>query len=235
MLNIKKKLLQNLKDNLQKYRKLNKGKESNLDYIDKVSDFYDVIDQVTAEIGQLTATDAQTVFADIITEMELLSSSLANLDTFKTENHDILARLDILANLILGQNIDGSKASDLTVMFDSSGITGYSDIRSSMIDLQNKYSDFLFEIAKNALLSDHIFVEVQSQLDDNQVAAMIASIKDAGKDINMLQSLLLGINSNNDSVITKTLYNIYQMNIRKVEQSVLKNRRKFRRITSSVT
>ena len=132
----KRDLLQKLRANLDKFYKLNKGKEYTENFIRKVSQFHDVINRLSEEIGQLAATDANTVFKDIIDEIEFLSNSLDNLDTFNTENHEIVNRLSMLSNIILGQNIDDTSIEDERIMLDGTGIEGFDSIRSSMVDLK---------------------------------------------------------------------------------------------------
>ena len=219
----KRDLLQKLKANLDKFYKLNKGKEHTDNYIRKVAQFHDVINRLTEEVGQLTATDASTVFKDIVDEIEFLSNSLDNLDVFSAENQEIITRLNMLSNLILGQNIDDTSIEDERVMLDGTGIEGFDALRSSMVDLKNKYNDFLYKIAEDAFLNDPIFVENKDKIKDGDevIPTWLKSIKEKGKDIGTLEAYFLGINSNEDSVISKVLNNLLNANIWKVRQSVL--------------
>lgn len=223
----KRDLLQKLRANLDKFYKLNKGKEYTENFIRKVSQFHDVINRLSEEIGQLAATDANTVFKDIIDEIEFLSNSLDNLDTFNTENHEIVNRLSMLSNIILGQNIDDTSIEDERIMLDGTGIEGFDSIRSSMVDLKNKFNDFLSRIAKDALLNDPIFVEnrdnpkYKDSLTQEVIDEWIESIEKKGKDIGVGAAYFLGINSNKDSIISKVLNDLFHVNVKKVQQSVL--------------
>lgn len=224
----KRDLLQKLRANLDRFYKLNKGKEYTENFTRRVAQFHEAINRVSEEIGQLTATDANTVFKDIVDEIELLSNSLDNLDTFNTENHEIVNRLNMLSNIILGQNIDDTSIEDNRIMLDGTGIEGFDAIRSSMVDLKNKFNDFLYQIAKDAFLNDPIFVEnrnnplrKESEITDEQVESWLKSIKEKGKDIGTLPAYFLGINSNEDSIISKVLNDLFQVNVKKVRQSIL--------------
>ena len=227
----KRETLQNLKENLSRYVALNKGRESQDSYNETVRDFHEVIGDITEEIGQLTATDAKTVFADIINEIETLSKSLDNIDMFKTENHEILTRLQMISALVTGKDISGKTIqTDGLIVFDKKGLEGFSEIESSVSDLQKKYDDFLYEVAKDAFLNDPIFVENKESFTEDELLDILENIKTKGKDINMLRETFLGINSNYDNILTKVVNDLFQMHVRRVEQNVLKKELKLEKL-----
>ncbi len=218
----KKQLLDNLKKNLDRYYKLNKSEEGTETYKKRVSELHELINKVEDEVGQLTSRDAETVFSDIIEEISELSSILDNPDTFIAENFELTQRLNILSNLILGQNIDGSIIQGDRIMFDGDGIEGYNDkVVAPMVNLQNKYDDFLYKVAKDAFLNDPIFVENKDNFTEEEIEEMLLTIKNKGADINLAQKSFLGANSNIDAIPFKVLINIFQINVRKREQVIL--------------
>ena len=217
----KRMLLEKLKAHLENFYKLNKGKEHTQAYKDKVDTLNKTINEVSNQVSQLLSTNAEVVFADVIEEINTLSDIIDNPDTFSAENLELIDRLNVLANLILGQNIDGSAVDGDRIMFDSSSIENFNSVVTEpMIKLRNKYDDFLYEVAKNAFLNNPIFVENRDKFTDEQIKELILGIKEKGKDINVFQEWFLGANSNGDSILFKTAENLLDINLRKVEASV---------------
>ena len=217
-------LLQSTKNNMSNFIKLNKGRENEDSYIQNIKEFHEVIDTMTEEISNLTTTDAKVVFADIISEIEMLDKSLDSIDMFKTENHEILSRFELLSELILGREASGlTKDREGLIVFDGEGIEGYyENVHKPMDKLQEKYNAFLYQVAKDAFENDPIFVENKEKFDEEELDYVYKSLKTSElNDINPFSKYALGINSNDDSVITKVLNDLFQMHVRKVEQTVL--------------
>ncbi len=219
--NSKRQLLENLKTHLEDYYKLNKGKEHTELYKKRIKELNEVINEVSDELSLLTATDAKTIFRSVINEIEILSEILDNPDTFNAENFELIQRLNILSNLILGQNIDGTSIIGDRIMFNGEGIEGFNDyVVEPMTKLKLKYDDYLYNVAENAFLNNPIFIENRDKFTDEQIQEMLKSVREKGNDINFFQAYFLGVNSNADSILFKIVNDLLQTNVRKVEQSI---------------
>ena len=98
---------------------------------------------------------------------------------FKTENHEILTRLQMISALVTGKDISGTtiKQTDGLIVFDKKGLEGFSEIESAVSDLQKKYDDFLYEVAKDAFLNDPIFVENKESFTEDELLDILENIK----------------------------------------------------------
>lgn len=206
-------LLKKLEDKFESYKTLNKKNYDSEKYKKDVYNFQNTITKLKDEIESLNQDDVNVVFQDVINEMNYLDSLLNTNDVEILGNQDVINRIDLLSQMITGQNLNGELINYDTWSGDS--FMNYdSIIVAGITKLTNKLKNKQQQIIKDLLSKDVIFQANK----DNFTEEEIQSLFDKMSDINFLQEYFLGINSNNDTIAATLLNTTFQTNVQKTKQ-----------------
>lgn len=211
--NYKTDLISKLQHKLISYRILNKHNKHTTEYKKTVSDYLDVINNLTNELEQLKNNEPEIVFSSVANEIEYLYSIIDEGDINKITNQEVINRIDFLSKLITGKDIEGNHSADF--MWDGRDYTGYADnIVEPFMKLKVLYSKRIRSLTKQILFNSEIFKAHKDLLSEDGVNALFED----SADINTIQKLFYGLNANDDTAAITILYSALQENLQKVEQ-----------------
>ena len=221
----KKDLAKRLKSNLANYKKLNTKSKNTLEYMNEVKNFTKAISKIEDDIASLQGVnEAQFILKDIIEELDYLENELTNSNPFSIQNKEIIHRLNVLSKLILGHPITGRtimNSDEAFTQINGSDIEGFNSLKAKMSDTKNEYDAFVKRVAVEAITKNELYLTAIANMEQEDVDKFFEGFKDdLGKDINLAQSYMLGIDSNKDSNYVKGINIIYQTNIKKVQQNI---------------
>lgn len=206
-------LLKKLEDNFETYKILNKNNYGTDKYKTDVYTFQYTINKLKDEIENLDVENTELVFQDVINEINYLNSLLDTTNTELLGNQDIINRIDFLHQMITGENLNGDLVNydvwngDTYVKYDSLIVAG-------ITKLSNKLKTKQQAIIKDLLSKDIIYQAHKDEFTEEEVQSLFEKMSD----INVLQELFLGINSNNDSIVATLLNTTFQTNVQKTKQ-----------------
>ncbi len=206
-------LLKKLEDKYDSYKRLNKSNYGSEKYKTDSYNFQNTITKLKDEIENLNADDASIVFQDVLNEINYLSGLLDTTDTEILGNQDVINRIDFLNQMITGQNLNGELVN-YDVWNGDSFINYDKTIASGLLKLTNK-----LKLKERAIIQDIMSKDIIFQAHkDNFTEEEIQSLFEKRADINMMQDLFLGINSNNDTIAATLLNTTFQTNVQKTKQ-----------------
>jgi len=206
-------LLKRLEDKYETYKTLNKTNYGTHKYKADTYAFQNTITKLKDEIENIDLDNTEVMFQDVINELDYLNGILDTTDTEILGNQDVINRIDFLNQMITGQNLNGELVNynvwngDTYVKYDSL-------IIANMTKLTNKLKTKQQELIKDLLSKDIIFQAHKDNFTEEEVQSLFEKMSD----INILQELFLGINSNNDSVVATLLNTTFQTNVQKTKQ-----------------
>lgn len=206
-------LLRKLEDKFESYKILNKNNYGTDKYKTDSYTFQNTINKLKDELDSLNIDDTEIMFQDVINELNYLNSILDNTSTETLGNQDIINRIDFLNQMITGKNLNGELVNlnvwngDTYLNYDKIVVAGMTKL-ATKLEVKKK------EIINDVLTNDIIFQAHK----DNFTEEEIQSLFEKRSDINTLQNLFLGINSNNDTISATLLNTTFQTNVQKTKQ-----------------
>lgn len=218
----KEELLEKVEKNFEDFKKLNVGKRKSDEYKKRYKEFTEVLENLKQEIGNLkSSSEAEFLFGNILEELDNILSEFETKDPFRAKNFDFFYRADTLSRMLLGQELNGKIVAEDSFIIDGENIEGFDAFIKKAKDVQNAYQKMTFDIAEKAIKDNPLFVMAVEELSEGDVLALFKSMQtDIAEDINMAQQYFLGINSKTDTIYAKAINNLYQTNIKKVQQNV---------------
>lgn len=209
----KKNLLKKLEEKFDSYKILNKANYGSDKYKADSYSFQNTINKLKDELENLNPDSADIMFQDIINEMNYLNDLLDTSNTEILGNQDVINRIDFLNQMITGQNLNGEVVN--YEIWNGNTFPDYDKkILAPMSSLDTKLKFKANSIIKDALSKDILFQANK----DNFTEEEIQSLFEKRSDINILQDLFLGINSNNDTISATLLNTTFQTNVQKTKQ-----------------
>lgn len=206
-------LLKKLEEKLDSYKTLNKSNFGTEKYKKTTYKFQDTINKLKDEIENLDTSKLEIVFQDVLHEIQYLDKTLETTDTEIIANQDVINRIDFLHQMITGENLDGDLVNNQ--VWDGALYDNYDAvIVAGITKLSNKLKTKRQEIIKDLLNKDVIYQAHKENFTEEEVQSLFESMSD----INILQELFLGINSNNDSIVATLLNTTFQTNVQKTKQ-----------------
>ena len=223
----KKELLLKLSANIKNYKVLNKAKKGEEDYQKKLDALERTFSKVEEEIEQLSIAKMEEVVQSIIGEIEYLDGVLSNqeVNLFNIQNREILARLENLSNILLGKDLKGYNIpeSEMGVKLSGADIPNFESIVTKMTNLNLKFENFMKKTAQEAIMKNPLFVANANKFTQEQINDIVAGSYNSLADIGTYHQMFSGINSNTDTVFSKTIDNVFDMNVKRVMASVAKD------------
>lgn len=212
--NHKSNLLKNIEHKFESYKTMNKSNYGSEKYKSDIYKFQNIINKLKDELETLDVKDINNVFSDVINEINYLDNILTSLDTDVFRNEDIIGRIEFLHESITGLNLNGETVPEL-VKWDGKDYPDYdAKVKSKIVDLNNKLKESQDNIVRELMNRDIIFQAHKDNFTEDEVNALFNSMRD----INLVQAYFLGINSNNDSIVSTLLNTTFQTNVQKTKQ-----------------
>ena len=223
----KKQLMVKLSENIKNFKTLNKSKKNEKDYQDKLNSLERTKAKLEAEIETLSVAKMEEVVQSIINEIAYLDGVLSSEDInlFNIQNREILGRLENLSEILLGKDLSGHNIpeTDMGVKLSGKDIPNFDNLITKMADLNLKYENFMKRTAQKAIMNNPLFVTNANKFTQEQINDIIAGSYNAMSDIGLYHQMFSGINSNTDTIFSKTIDNVFDMNVKRVMASVAKD------------
>lgn len=208
-------LMAKIQHKLVSYKIANRHNKDTEKYKQTVFEYLQVIDDLKKEIEQLKSNEPEIVFSVVANEIEYLTDILneGNIETIA--NQEIVDRINFLSKLTTGKDMEGNDSSEL--MWDGSDYNGYADnIIEPVTKLKTLYSKKIREITKQLLENSEIYQAHKDNLSEEDIEKLFEN----QTDIDTIQKLFYGLNTNDDTAAITILYSALQENLQRVEQVV---------------